>query len=267
MKWFRAFLPLILGFGMIMGVASTGRCQVELFPFIAEITADGVNMRAGQSAHFEQLHQLNKGDRVIVEDKQYSWYKVRLPYNAASYISDQYVKTDNNIIGEVIGNRVNVRAGADSRRSILAQAVQGDQLYILEHIPGWYKIKPVQGSYGWISEQYVEFSTSDVSTYAEEVLTPAPVEVAKTVEKVVPVVLPQDDLIMTKGFIRKNALETEDQAYQLVVGGKTAYRLVAPQYILDEFVKDKVEVHGILIQEDVLGVFPALDITKIQLVL
>src|ERR1044071_6373446 len=62
------------------------------FPFVAEVNSDQVNVRAGQSSNFEKVYQLAKNDQVVVVNQSYSWYKIRLPKLAKSFIADKYVK-------------------------------------------------------------------------------------------------------------------------------------------------------------------------------
>ena len=64
----------------------------ESFPFLAESTGDHVNVRAGQSANFEQLCQLSKGEEVAIVGKEYSWYKIQLPSHAKSFVSNKFVE-------------------------------------------------------------------------------------------------------------------------------------------------------------------------------
>ena len=84
----------------------------ETFPFVAEITENNVSVRAGQSINFEKICTLKKGDEVLVTDKQYSWYKIKLPQEAKSFVSEKYVVMKNDHEAEIVGDRVNVRAGA-----------------------------------------------------------------------------------------------------------------------------------------------------------
>ena len=57
---------------------SVVQAQQETFPYTAQVVKDHVYVRAGQSANFESLCQLNRGDLVIVLDHVYSWLKIKL---------------------------------------------------------------------------------------------------------------------------------------------------------------------------------------------
>lgn len=136
--------------------------EQEFFPFLAEVTGDQVNVRAGQSANFERLHQLNKGDEVIVVDKEYSWYKIQLPSRAKSFVYKNYIQYLGQNAGGVNADHVNIRAGAGVHFTILGQLTKGEQIYIQEELDEWYRIQPVVKSYGWVADQFLVFKSRDV---------------------------------------------------------------------------------------------------------
>jgi len=134
----------------------------EKFPFLAEVSAPSVNIRAGQHSNFEKLCRLNKGVQVIVVARSYSWYKIKLPLDAKSFISQNYIQLTNDKTGVVSANRVNVRAGPDPNTTALGQLKKGASVKILEKLPGWYRIEPIEGTYGWVSAQYLTFKSSSI---------------------------------------------------------------------------------------------------------
>src|SRR3989338_1709375 len=102
---------LVLFFSLITGVAAAQ----EQFPYVGQVSGEGVNIRAGQSANFEKVGRLKSGDQVVVLEKSYSWYKIKLPIDAKSYITARYIKELDDQTGEVANDRVNVRAGANEQ--------------------------------------------------------------------------------------------------------------------------------------------------------
>jgi uncharacterized protein YraI len=153
------------GNGLHPAIAATQ----EVFPFVGEITGDHVNVRAGQSANFEVLGQLNEGDEVIVVDKGYSWYKIRLPATAKSFVSKEYVQYLGQNAGGITADRVNIRAGAGVHFTALGQLSKGEQIFIRDILDEWYRIQPVADSYGWITGEYVTFKSSVVVESAAQV--------------------------------------------------------------------------------------------------
>jgi len=146
--------------------------QQEFFPFLAEVTGDRVNVRSGQSANFERLCQIDKGEEIVVEGKEFSWYKVRLPSSAKSFVSKKYVQFLGQNAGGVIADRVNIRAGAGTHYTILGQLNRGEQIFIQEELDGWYRIRPVTKSYGWVMDRFLTFKSRDIIVYQSVVIPP-----------------------------------------------------------------------------------------------
>ena len=256
----------------------------EYFPFLGEITADKVQVRAGQHQNFEPIGTVNKGEEVVVVGKNFSWYKIKLPPQAESYISANYVEYLRDDIAQVKGTRVNVRAGKDTKFSILGQADKGQLVKVTERFLDWYKIEPLDNTCGWVSEDYLKFKSKEV---------PA----ARTVE------LPTLNIYKRKQMLEQQQATqepqkaeqpvTEDQSagritisaigqvenlegnanlketsFQLVVNGQTAYLLEGPVSILEPFQHLKVKIDGyISSQTDLSNQYPVVFVTKIDLVL
>ena len=139
--------------------------QAETFPFLAEIQAERVNIRAGENENFEKIGQLIKGNQVIVVFKRYHWYKIELPLIAKSYVSEKYIQLIDDKNGVITTSKVNVRCGPTINNSILGQLDKGAKVSILGKEDKFYKIIPMPGSFGWIDEKYVAFKSKDISGY------------------------------------------------------------------------------------------------------
>jgi len=161
------YFPLVSYVGLCIVVLCAGQVYAnqESFPFVAESAGDRVNVRAGQSANFERLCQLNIGEEVVVVGKEYSWYKIQLPPSANSYISKGYVQFLGQNAGGITANNVNIRAGAGIHFTTLGQLMKGEQIYIQEEFDKWYRIEPVSDSYGWVSEKFLTFKSKDISGF------------------------------------------------------------------------------------------------------
>ena len=132
------------------------------FPFTGRVSADHVNIRAGQSNNFESLGVAHKGDELVVVGKQYSWYKVRLPEGASLFVKMDYVKLLAVDVAQVTADRVNIRARANTTAAIVGQLVRGDQFFIKENKNDWLWIRPLAKANGWIREDFLEFKSSQV---------------------------------------------------------------------------------------------------------
>ena len=129
----------------------------EHFPFLGEASKGPVYVRAGANINFEALDKIPKGGRIMVMGRYYEWYKVQLPATTGVYIRADYVKETGNGGGEVIGDKVNVRARANSDSSSLGQLKKGDMVKLAAKVRlpdgqanDWWKIEPPAAAEGWV---------------------------------------------------------------------------------------------------------------------
>lgn len=247
--------------------------QQEFFPFVGEIKTDNVNVRAGQSENFERLCRLDKGSEVLVLGRSYSWYKVQLPSFAKSYVSTKYVHLVNNKTGGIIGNKVNVRAGAGENYTVLGQVTAGEEVKILETGDQWHKIEPLKDSFGWVHEDFILFKSKDISSFHQPVQEKkeGPVKEVKAVPTETAIAV-ADKIQTGHAMSVTGVLEAEKNAggihYKLKINGKAAYFLKGMEHILDSFLNYRVDVDGIIDTglKDKYEL-PVLSVTRIQLVL
>lgn len=262
---------LILFFLLINSSVSA---QQDFFPFLGKIKEKSVHIRAGQSKSFESLGRLSMDQDVVVVDKSYSWYKVRLPQKANSYISNEFVKMVNNEVGEITSDRVNVRAGAGINFTVLGQVNKGDRVLILDQPEGWYKIQPVKDSYGWISEDLISFVSSDVSGYNPGDIDKHLYEVEpdEVVEEELP---PSEELVVDEpqtsfqGILTANKdSKNKDFQYLLTNSGQETYYLDGFSQLLNPFINYKVKIEGYIkdVPKDAY-MYPVVVVTRIQLIL
>jgi len=249
----------------------------EFFPFLAEVTVKRVNVRAGQSANFETLCQLDKGDEAVVLSKSYSWYKIELPKIAKSYVSVEFVRQLDKRRGEIIGKRVNVRGGASVHFTVLGQLNVGAKVNIIEKRDGWYRIEPILGSVGWISDEFLAFKSKSLKSYSPKLVSVnTETKKKKNTQRIEaekkPLVKDQPvtkNTISLTGYLepQKN-LQSKLISYQLVVRGQPAYYIEGLNRILDDFLYYKVTVQG-TIKKDLQNQYsyPVVVVTEIQLLL
>lgn len=165
------------------GAATTTEAATPDFPYIAEITGDNVYIRSGSGTNFYQCGKLNKGDRVKVVGRVFSWSRIVPPEGSFSWISTRYIEVnpDDPTIGIVTGDQVRVYAGSEYRKPLHSMTLQGklnkgDKVKLLgEQMDDYYKIAPPPFAYLWISTNF----TKPVSQPAEtEPADLTPVETA-----------------------------------------------------------------------------------------
>jgi len=171
-----------VGFAQEAATTPSGPDEAETpaFPYMAEITGDNLYVRSGPGTNFYDCSKLNKGDKVKVIGKQFSWGRIVPPAGSFSWISMQFVSidTDNPTLGTVTGDRVRVYAGSDTQRPLYSTTLQGkldkgDKVKLLgEQMDDYYKIAPPPFAYLWVSINFTKPIPS-VEEIAPTVETPA----------------------------------------------------------------------------------------------
>lgn len=243
----------------------------QKFPFVGEIVVDKVNVRAGPNTNFEKMSLLQKGAQVVVIGKEFTWYKIKLPNDAPSFVSDQFVQTGNSDVGMITGNRVNIRSGAGGNFSVIGQLEKGTTVRILERIPGWCRIVPVEGTYGWIGEQFLIFKSDKIpgpeTKPVKMVFEP---KYDPLVQSSGVTTLEGSDVITVAGRLRELLDEHvgENIRHKLETSDGKIYYLEGYQRTIDEFVPYEVQVEG-KIKPDPMQNFPypVISVAKIHLIL
>ncbi|MFZ5800000.1 MAG: SH3 domain-containing protein [Candidatus Omnitrophota bacterium] len=210
------------------------------FPFNGQVTEDDINIRAGSNVNYESLFKAGRGMQLIVRGKSYNWYRVSLPEGSQCFISARYVKRLNADTGEVIVDRLNVRARPGESASILGQVKKGQTVTIRERLKDWLAIRPPENCFGWIHEKFVRFDSPYVAMVAAEPVLPpkqiaaaVPTVAAPAAFEVIGVVVPRGRLL----FKRRGS-------HKLLIDKKPAYYLEGDRNLLDRFINLKVKING-----------------------
>jgi uncharacterized protein YgiM (DUF1202 family) len=177
----KLFAIVILTSSISIGLAQetaggSGEADTLFEPYMAEITGDNVYVRSGPGTNFYDCGKLNKGDKVKIMRKQFSWARIVPPQGSFSWISMQYVNIDpdNTTVGTVTGDRVRVYAGSDHVEPLHSTTLQGkldrgDKVKLLgEQMDDYYKIDPPSFAYLWVSINF----TKPLPVKLPEVVTP-----------------------------------------------------------------------------------------------
>ena len=230
-------------------VLAHGEEAKENFPFTGQVTADNVNVRAGQNVAFEQLGKLNKGQEVIVIGKSYGWYKIKLSDSMECYISERFVRLRFDDIGMVVANRVNLRAAASDKASVIGQLGQGIRVKIKGRTPGWYKIESPEGSHGWVIDKFIVLKSREIPL-PKIVVEPSrniytkKIEAAQTnIEE-----KKKSALLTVIGRIEDlgRVVPPKDIRFKLIVNDKTIYYLEGDSDFLSSALHYTVKVEGTL---------------------
>ena len=239
----------------------------EHFPFLAEVSKESVNVRAGPNTNFEKVDKLNKGSRVVVWGRLYEWYKIQPLSTTKAFIRSDYLKIkEGETVGNVIGNNVNIRCSANSNAASLGEVKKGTTVKVLEQVNGWCRLDPVAGTAAWIHQDFLKEVSADVPA---SMLIPTvkesseiPKQILKQPTKIV------TELITLQGTMQPIVLAPDtDVHYEIVIDGKNTFYLKdIPQ--IQFFTNTAVTVEGTIIPDpDKKFTYPLLRIQKIALVL
>jgi uncharacterized protein YgiM (DUF1202 family) len=145
----------------------------EQFPFKGQVDEDAVNIRSDSTVSAQTVCAVKKGTRLDVILEAYDWYKVRLPKQAPAYVKKTLVECMNSANNEglntdmasrtfkrcesakILKDRVNIRLWPSESSVILGQADTNEIVNVISEAGEWYKIEPIQNSFGWIHKRFV----------------------------------------------------------------------------------------------------------------
>jgi uncharacterized protein YgiM (DUF1202 family) len=271
----RLFTGLIVAF--ILFSIPAALAGPEEFPFTGVINTNQVNIRAGQNLNFESLGIFQKDDKVVVLQKSYSWYKIKLPQGTPCYVHRKFVHLLRDQVGEINGNHVNIRARASTDSAVIGQLNNLTKVMIVESqesLEEWYRIEPLEGLYGWVQEEFVEFQSNDV---------PPPVVVQLPTRNIYEIKRQEEALKKQEEEQRRQEEEKQkvtlrgvivliggsqdpDIRHQITSDDGKVFYLKGYRSMLDGFLNHRVQIEG-LPQADAGTAQPVLLVTKIVLVL
>jgi SH3-like domain-containing protein len=237
----------------------------EHFPFLAQVSKESVNVRAGPNTNFEKIDKLDKGAQVVVIGRSYEWLKVQPLSTTRSYIRSDYLKiSPGGDIALVVGNNVNVRSQPNSDAATLGEVKKGTVVRVLEQAQGWCRLAPVAGTAAWIHQDFLEKISDDIPASLALPVMQWPSEASgSNAPEIIKI-----EHVSLQGKLQ--ALPQAPQAdvhYEIVIDDKTAYYMEdIPQ--ISFFDGTVVDVDGTVIPDpQKKWAFPLVHITKIALVL
>ncbi len=237
----------------------------EHFPFLAEVSKESVNVRAGPNTNFEKVDKLTKDSRVIVSGRSYEWFKVEPLPSTKAYIRCDYLKlNEGSNIAVVQGDRVNVRASFNSNASSLGQVTKGTLVKVMEQTEGWCRLEPMSGIAVWIHQDFLVKVSDEIPV---SLLTPViqpPVVVKEVKEDAARVVTQR---VALQGRLKSIAASGDTHVtYQITIDDITYYLQDVPQMSL--FADRVVTVEGVVVPDpDKKFAYPVVKINTISLLL
>jgi SH3-like domain-containing protein len=242
----------------------------EHFPFLAEVSKESVNVRAGPNTNFEKVDKLSRGAQVVVLGRSFEWYKVQPMATTKCYIRSDYLSTTaSGGVAVVIGNNVNVRASANSNAASLGEVKKGTMVRILGQDKGWSMLSAVAGTAVWINQDFLKQVSPDVPSSMLLQAGKAVLPGAAVADQVVTTPkAPVSPWTSMRGTVEALVQSPDkDVHYEIVLGNKSVFLLKdIPQ--LGSFCNTQVDLDGALVPDPQKKLmYPVLRINKIVLVL
>jgi SH3-like domain-containing protein len=242
----------------------------EHFPFLAEVSKESVNVRAGPNTNFEKIDKLNKGTQVVVLGRSFEWYKVQPLSTIKEYIRSDYLKTEAGVdVAAVLGDNVNVRSSPNSNAASLGEIKKGALVKVLGQINGWSLLAPVAGTTAWIHQDFLKEISADVP--ASSLIQTVEIPVKTVPEEPLQTVIVSKTVtssISLRGTLEPLAQSPRsDVHYEIVIDSKAVYYLQdIPQ--ISFFANMVVDLEGAIVPDwQKESMYPLVHIDKISLVL
>jgi len=136
--------------------------------FLGEINANNINVRSDSTVSSKIICTVNKDQPVAVVKELYEWYKIRLPKIAPSFIKKDLVILIDNKTAKPIKDSVNIRLNPDDSSPILGKLGKNEVIVIVENMGEWYKIEPINESFGWVNKKFVNLAPRRATAVKQE---------------------------------------------------------------------------------------------------
>ena len=251
---------------LIFGFMTPGYAD-EHFPFLAQVSKESVNVRAGPNTNFFKVDKLNKGTQVVVLGRSFEWYKIQPLSTTKAYIRSDYLEMKKGGgYALVSGDNVNVRCQANADAASLGEIKKGAVVKVLGQADGWSLLAPMAGTSAWVHQDFLKKISADVP--ASMLLQPLNESVQANAEPFKEAPSAVSPWVSMRGTVE--ALVQSPQAgvhYEIVMGDKSVFYLQdIPQ--IAYFCNNVVDVEGAIIPDPQKKLmYPLLHINKIVMVL
>lgn len=226
----------------------------EIFPFLGRVKANGINVRIDSTVSSDVIFKARENDRLEVVAELYDWYKIRLPKYAPAYIHKAMLQLIDAQTAKVAKDNVNVRLLPSEKSAVIGRAVQGEAVNIVEFRRDWYKIHPVQNSFGWIHKKFVEKDwRATIPTLAKDI--------PKAEQKVL---LANQEAVALEGILKDyGKVFWRKATHKLIDKDKKVYLLKGNKALLKSLTRLRVKITGRIISPP-KAKYPLVEVDKIE---
>jgi len=226
--------------------------------FQGRINAHNINVRSDSTVNSKIICAVNKGEPVEVVRESYEWYKIILPKAAPSFIKKDLVALIDEKTAKVLKDNVNIRLQPNESSAILGKAGKNEVINIAEDNGEWYKIEPLNNSFGWVNKKFVDKADTinpvrDTISFSRLPLVSKGVNKTEEVKlvqenKIVGEKVSLDESITIEGIIKPYGKVIKRIAtHKLIAADNKVFLLKGNKESLDSLNYHKVKVTGKLI--------------------
>ncbi|MFH0791581.1 MAG: SH3 domain-containing protein [Candidatus Omnitrophota bacterium] len=241
--------------------------------FSGEINADAINVRVDSTITAEIISKVNKNDKVIVVFEGYDWYKIKLPKNSPAFVKKDLLVNIDAKTAKALKDKINVRLRPTESSPIVGRIDDKDEtIHIIEDSGEWYKIAPVNNSFGWIHKKFVDKVIKPVIPPPVQEQSAKDVIVQQSAEQGSPAQaveisgdkLKTDVPVIVEGIIEPYGKFWKRKAtHKLVTSDNKVFLLKGSKDQLKAFTRQKVRITGKLIADEKQK-YPVIEILNME---
>ena len=245
---------LILSICLCCVLISVALCAEQIFPFLGRVKAKDINLRIDSTVSSGVICQVRNNERVEVVAELYDWYKIRLPNYAPAYINKEMLELVDAQTAKVAKDHVNIRLMPSESSPVIGMAARGEAVNILEFRRDWYKIQPVQNSFGWIHKKFVEKDAGGVIPLLSKETPLPPKQLA----------LANQEVVVLEGVLKSYGRVFGRKAtHKLIDKDKKVYLLKGNTALLKSLTRLRVKVTGRIVGPSKVK-YPLIEVDKVE---
>lgn len=234
-------------------------------PFDGEISENDINIRSDSTTSSQVICAMNKGERVDVVLELYEWYKINLPRKAPAYVKKsltECIKRSEEplslcLTAKIIKDNVNIRLAPGEGSPIIGRAGNNEIVNILKENDGWYKIEPIQNSFGWVHKKFVKKAANKITDIPSPEKITAPVAYQET---------KNSNMIIIEGTVRPYGMVfRRKETHKLVLPDERIFLLKGNKKSLDALNYKKVKITGRLL-DSAAKKYPTIEISATEVI-
>ncbi len=228
--------------------------------FLGRINSDNINIRSDSTINSQVISSINREEIVEVVNELYNWYKIRLPIKAPSFIRKDFVSNVDERTALVLKTGVNIRLGPNESSAILGRVDKNEIINILQESGAWYKISPVNNSFGWIYKKFVDKTTAPIT---KKLAVSNPVKIIQTKDEILTKDGPDGEIVVV-GILRSYGRVIHRSATHKLITADKIFLLKGNIENFNSLINHRVKVTGKIAAKKT-NKYPIIEISKMEI--